>query len=423
MKKYSVIFERVLKKIKLSNLEEKEISKKVHKFVSKINKYKKGNYKIVIGGSFAKHTILRKKRYDVDIFVIFNKTNFPSIELKKILKKCKIKFKILKGSRDYYQIKLDKNIIIELVPTLKIKKPDDAKNITDISFLHIDYILNKIKKNPRLAEEIKLAKSFCYGQSCYGAESYIHGFSGYALEVLISYYGSFLKFIKEASKWSSKKVIDPEKQYKNTKNILEELNESKLFSPLVIVDPVQASRNITAALNREVYEFFIRSCKKFLKKPSENFFFKQDLDIKSWKKQAKKKKLSFAHIKAKAKSSKEDIAGAKLRKLFDFMIYKLQKNGFSIEKNYFDFDEETFDGDFYFLIKKPPKQCIILGPPIKAPESFKKNFKKKWKNTFKSKGRLCAKTQRNICFNSFFKNFLKGREIKEMKIKSVKIIM
>ena len=43
---------------------------------------------------------------------------------------------------------------------------------------------------------IRIAKAFCHANNSYGAESYINGFSGYALELLVYYYGSFLKFIK-----------------------------------------------------------------------------------------------------------------------------------------------------------------------------------------------------------------------------------
>ncbi|MBD3252791.1 hypothetical protein GF386_03610, partial [Candidatus Pacearchaeota archaeon] len=54
--------------------------------------------------------------------------------------------------------------------------------MTDLSYFHVNHILKKIKKNKNLSDEIRLAKKFAYSQNCYGAESYIHGFSGYALE-------------------------------------------------------------------------------------------------------------------------------------------------------------------------------------------------------------------------------------------------
>jgi len=52
----------------------------------------------------------------------------------------------------------------------------------------------------KILDEIRIAKAFCYANNCYGAESYISGFSGYALELLVYHYKSFLKFIKSMVK-------------------------------------------------------------------------------------------------------------------------------------------------------------------------------------------------------------------------------
>src|SRR3989344_5865150 len=97
------------------------------------------------------------------------------------------------GSRDYFVVKENNNFEFEIIPTLKIKKPSEAKNIIDLSYFHVNYVRNKLK-NKKLADEIKLAKAFIHYSDCYGAESYINGFSGYAVELLVIYYGSFTKF-------------------------------------------------------------------------------------------------------------------------------------------------------------------------------------------------------------------------------------
>lgn len=53
-------------------------------------------------------------------------------------------------------------------------------------------------------DEIKIAKAFCHATGCYGAESYIKGFSGYALELLIYHYKSFQSFVKAMTKVNEK---------------------------------------------------------------------------------------------------------------------------------------------------------------------------------------------------------------------------
>src|SRR3990167_5972244 len=79
-----------------------------------------------IGGSLAKGTIIKKERYDLDIFVRFEKNqkgkkqqeeNISEI-LEKILKASRAKFQRIHGSRDYFIIGEDKNkrIFLEIVP-------------------------------------------------------------------------------------------------------------------------------------------------------------------------------------------------------------------------------------------------------------------------------------------------------------------
>ncbi|MEM2784782.1 MAG: nucleotidyltransferase domain-containing protein [Candidatus Pacearchaeota archaeon] len=417
--KISQLLEKVIEKIKLTPEEEQEIKLRVDNFIKKFKKER--NIAIVIGGSFAKKTLIRKQVYDVDIFVVFPKTKKNlSAKLEKILKKNKIKAERLKGSRDYFQVKLAKNLVVELIPILKIKEPKEAENITDASLFHVDYVLKKIKLNEKLADEIKLAKAFCRACDCYGAESYIRGFSGYALEILVCYYGSFLNFVKAASRWKSKEIIDPEKHYKNKEEILEKLNYAKLVSPLVLIDPVQASRNVTSALDEENFKRFIEACKNFLARPSEKFFFKHKVVKEKWQKEAKKRKAKFFVVEAMSVSKKRDIAGAKLKKFFNFLCKLAELNDFKILEKYFDFDDKTLKANFYFIIKEPTKEKIITGPPVYAKKQFIDSFKKKWKSVFIKNKRFYAKAKRKI---TNFKQLLAipKKTLREMKIKSVRI--
>lgn len=418
IKKISELLEKVLEKIKLTYKEEQEIKSCINNFIKKLKKEK---IKIFIGGSFAKGTLIRKKVYDIDLFVVFPKTKKNvSDELENILKKAGIKAERLKGSRDYFQVKLAQNLVAELIPILKIKEPKEAKNVTDASLFHVAYVLKKIKENKKLADEIKLAKAFCQACNCYGAESYIQGFSGYALEVLVCHYKNFLNFVKAASKWKSKEIIDPEKHYKNKNEILEKLNYAKLLSPLIVIDPVQPSRNLTAVLSEENFKKFVETCKNFLAKPSENFFFKQKISKEAWKKEARKRKAKFFILNALPISKKKDIAGAKLKKFFNFLCKLAELNDFKILKKHFEFDDKKLEANFYFIVKEPPKTKIVVGPPVYASTVFINAFKKKWSKIFKKNKRFYAKAKREIVSFVQLLESLK-KQLPEMKIKNVKI--
>ena len=258
----------VLEDIKPSKDYEKDILGNANNIISAINKGIK-NAKAVLGGSGAKGTWL--KTFDVDIFVKFNYNKFSdkSDELSNILEKLlKKKFKIVKlhGSREYFQIRREK-FTFEIVPILDIKKAEQAKNITDVSPLHSNFV----RKHKKLANEIRLAKQFFKAGKVYGAESYIRGFSGYVCEILTVNYGSFLNLIKSASKWKEKTVIDVMKYYEG-QNVFNAINKSKLLSPLVVIDPVQKDRNAAAALDHEKFDIIRRRSKEFLKNPVKEFF-------------------------------------------------------------------------------------------------------------------------------------------------------
>src|SRR6056297_87541 len=218
------------------------MGKKVDDFIKKINKRIKKlglNVEIYVGGSFAKKTLIKKRIYDTDIYFRFSQ-KYPDTSLTKLTKKIlrwKKGLSTVHGSRDYFRVKINSWFQLEIIPVRKIDKIDEAKNITDLSYSHVKYINKKIKSQ-KILNEIKIAKAFCYASKTYGAESYIQGFSGYSLELLIYYYGSFVKFLKELSKKKKEKlIIDIEKKYKNKKRILLDINSSKLESPIILIDP------------------------------------------------------------------------------------------------------------------------------------------------------------------------------------------
>ena len=221
--------------------EQEKIKLKIDEFLKQLeDSVKINNFKveIMLGGSAAKGTFL-KKDFDVDVFVRFNE-EYEDAELSKMLEKMlksitSLKASLVHGSRDYFQL-VRKGVKFEIVPVLKIDKSCDANNVTDCSPIHDDWIKKKITKRPGLSTEVVLAKLFMKSIGTYGAESYIKGFSGHVLDILITYYGSFLKLLSASQKWKVGEIIDIEKHSGK-------LNDSKTYGPLIVVDPIQEERN------------------------------------------------------------------------------------------------------------------------------------------------------------------------------------
>ena len=369
------ILDKELDKIKPSEKEIKELREKADNFCSKIGSHKKG-VEVFIGGSLAKDTILDKGEQDIDIFVRFPK-NMGEARIAEDIKGMVDGHKV-KGSRDYFQIR-EGDVIFEVVPVTKIKKPEEARNVTDLSFFHVDYVREKIDENPVLADEIRLAKHFCYCHKCYGAESYIQGFSGYALELLIIHYGSFLKFIKAMSKNKGEKIVlDPEKYYPHKKDILTDLNEAKLHSPIIFIDPTYKRRNALAALSEETFEKFKKAARDFLNNPSPNFFKRKKINKEDYD----------LVLNVKTNKQEGDIAGSKLKKFFRVLKSELREY-FRVKDEEFQYNEGQ-ESNFYFNLKR--KQRILEGPPKKAKNNASR-FKKEHKNVYEKDGKLYAKEE------------------------------
>ncbi len=427
------LFDSVIEAIKPSEQELMEISRLTSEIKSRLERgLKKCRVKadVFVGGSLAKNTIIRKERYDIDIFVRFSYKEYfaRDSELSNILEKALkgIKHKRIHGSRDYFHVHANTRmpILFEIVPVLKISKPQEARNVTDLSYFHVKYVSGKASE--KIADEIRIAKAFCYAQNCYGAESYIKGFSGYAVELLVIHAKSFMNLAKQAAKWqevikkNEKIVIDLAKHYKNKEEILMEINEAKLISPIVLVDPTYAVRNATASVSAETLTRFIQACRAFAAKPSIKFFEKKGIDIKKLQKTAKRKKAQIARIAAETKKLQAEIAAAKLAKFFDFLVYLMEKNGFKILQKELEFKGQK--GAIYIIYKNPSPSMLVIGPPINVVEHVVK-FKQKYKKVFVKNGKACSKTRRKIKNIDDIINFIrKGEEMKDMEISRLRII-
>lgn len=402
------LLSEALNSIKPGKGYEKEILGKASSIIAQINKGLK-DAKAVLGGSGAKGTWL--KTFDVDIFVKFDyskfkdKSNNLSDILEKFLKK---KFKItrLHGSRDYFQIKQGK-FTFEIVPILDIKKAEQAKNITDVSPLHSNFVL----KHKKLVDDMRLAKQFFKAAGVYGAESYIQGFSGYVCELLTIHYKSFLNCIKAASKWKEKEVIDIKGYYKN-KNVLFEINKSKLTSPLIIIDPTQKDRNAAAALSYEKFDILRKKAKEFLKSPSKEFFRVESKTEKGIKEKFGKNKTLL--LKVSPLSRKTDVAGAKMLKAFHSIGQSLTDAGFSVTNSDMLWCKKN-EALFYYVLKgiKLPEIVELQGPPLKITRHVLL-FKKAHKKTFEKNKKIFAVEKRKFTdARGLVKHILKSKNIKD----------
>jgi tRNA nucleotidyltransferase (CCA-adding enzyme) len=279
--------------------------------------------------------------------------------------------------------------------------------------------VKKKLKDKKIANEVAAAKQFCKAQGIYGAESYINGFSGYGLECLVIYYKSLERMLKALAKVKERIVIDPEKKFKNKEEALVEINEGKLNSPIVLIDPTWKERNALAALSWETFLKFQNIARDFLKKPDASFFERREINGEEIKKEAAAKKMEFVIIKTRTDRQEGDIAGTKLKKFFNFIVKEISTY-FEVVRSEFAYDEKH-GAESYFALKS--KGAVEKkGPPValkEAAEMFRKNNKCVYeKNEF-----LYAKTKINFSASDFLKDFFKKyrKKIGEMGITAIEV--
>lgn len=377
------ILNQVLQEVSLDKSEIDNIKKVSKDFLLSLEK---AGLKAKIGGSLAKGTLIKKdSKQDVDIFVIFDYSeNITNLEKKLNEMKLPGVLKKVHGSRDYFQIET-KELILEVIPVVKNNDPELAENVTDVSLRHVKYISEQTKKNPKIIPEIKLAKAFCKANNFYGAESYIKGFSGYSIEVLIIHFGSFLKFLKGIQK---SKVIDTCKYFKNVREVLTEINSSKLNSPIIVIDPTYKYRNITAGLGLKTFENFIETANEFLKNPSLEFFKNKKIDLEELKRISKKENATLLELNLTTDRQPGDIAGTKMKKIMELFIKKLTKKKQNVVHE--DFEYNGGSSAKGYLIVKEKNEIETRGPP-KSLEIPSKEFKKSRKNVYEKRGYLWTK--------------------------------
>jgi len=275
-------------------------------------------------------------------------------------------------------------------------------------------------KSQKILDEIRLAKVFCYSNNSYGAESYVRGFSGYAIELLVYKYKSFLNFVKAMSKIKEKTVIDIEKHHKDKSRILMDLNEAKLQSPIILVDPTYKQRNVLAALSEETFKNFQGACRNFLKNPKIDFFILKAVDIQKIKLDANKKGLEFILLKITTNKQEGDIAGSKLLKFHKHLTEEIGKF-FEIKGKGFEYQKKKLAVTFFVGKKKP---WILVRGPMTNQENHARKFKYKYKKVFIKNSRLYSKINLESTLKQFLEKWKQknAEKMRDMGITDLKIL-
>jgi tRNA nucleotidyltransferase (CCA-adding enzyme) len=373
------VLRNVLKKIKPDEGEKKEVEEFSKKIISKAEEVGKTfNVKPMLCGSIAKGTWIANKN-ELDLFLLFNPT-LPRSHLEKqgleigkqIVKEFNGKFEIAFAEHPYVSGKIKNNnrtFDVDIVPCYDLKDIIRIKTAVDRTPHHVKYIKDKLK----LPDEVRLLKQFLVSNEIYGADVKTLGFSGYLCELLILAYGKFSNLVKEASKWRAPTVVNVERDYKK-----EELVKKFKF-PLIIIDPVDSNRNVSAAVSVESFYRFIKACKEFTERPSYKFFFQENIpySLNDILKEVKKRGTRWYVIKIKRPQIVEDTLYPQLRRAINAINKIIIEEGFRTLRKDVYCDEDSCYLIFEMEIWLVPKFAKNIGPNVysKHAEDFLKYYK------------------------------------------------
>ncbi len=376
------LLDTVLTEIRLSPKEYAQVLSRAGEFMGYLKKQAALHSikaRPVLGGSAAKGTLTRGD-FDCDIFMVFDENGDISSKLRKILEG--LDAEVLHGSRDYFEVHRH-GLRYEIVPVRRCKKGHKPDNVTDMSVLHTDWMLGKIRETPGLRDEIIIAKAFCKAQGVYGAESYIAGFSGHVLDILVACYGSFLGLLKASLKWKPYFVIDIENHGAG-------LNRSKI-SPLIVIDPIDPERNAAAALGRDKLQKFREQARQFLISPSRKYFRRKTQTPASIQKSAGRRVAII--LEALPGKGKRDVIGARLLKVYVHIRKQLALHGFTVSDSGWQWGKSALMW-YYVTEKRLPERKVHQGPPARSGNAAR--FREKHPGCYEKNGRLFAVIKRTF---------------------------
>jgi tRNA nucleotidyltransferase (CCA-adding enzyme) len=362
----------VLKQLKPSKKEYKEMEDFERKLTRVVGKLV-NDVKPMVCGSVAKDTWISKKN-EIDLFLLFNpKLTKKELEkkgmtlAKKIVNEMKGKYEIAFAEHPYLKSWIDK-YQVDIVPAYSIKNPEKIKSSVDRTPHHVKFVRKNLKK----PDEVRLLKQFCIANKCYGADVKTLGFSGYLCELLIIKYGSFIKLIRDATKWRASHII-------TFKNSSKEEAKKKFRSPLIVVDPVDKNRNVGAAVSVEKFYTFVNACRRFIRNPKKEFFFPPEIKpytLEEVAKEIKKRGTRWYSISFEKPKAVEDVLYPQMKRCEKAIEKMLTQNGFKVLRSNF-YCEKKCVLVFEMKTWQIPKITKNIGPDVysKHAEEFLKHYK------------------------------------------------
>ena len=309
-----------------------------------------------IGGSYAKGTWLAEDN-DIDFFVKID-TNVDKREFEQL--GTRIGFSALRkykpylrySDHPYVEAKIQK-IRINIVPCYQVNR-GQWKSAADRSPFHTIFMTENLDEN--MKGQVRILKRFLKSIGIYGSQLSVGGFSGYVTEILILRYRSFIEAISLMADMNRDKQVialnEPDPQYLPSFN-----------SRIIIIDPIDARRNLGAPISAESLGKFILAARSFIQNPTTGYFKSKEnkFDIKV----LQKVKPNILIVEFKIRKRSPDVIWGQLKRSLTALSKQLSISGFNAFGSTCITDENEYAA-FVFLVEFTtlPSFTLNVGPEV-----------------------------------------------------------
>jgi len=312
----------------------------------------------MVVGSVARGTWIHGDR-DLDIFLLFDPSlsreelEEQGLSLARAIAAAEAeRFREKYAEHPYINASID-GLDVDLVPCYRVESACSIKSAVDRTPFHTVYIRERIQP---FIDDVLLLKQFAKAGGIYGSDQMTEGFAGYLCELLVLSYGGFLPLLEAASRWRPGIIIDPAG------------HRARDFpEPLVVVDPVDPKRNVSASVSLTRMCEFIELARGYIGEPGRAFFFPPPRPVLSVDEAAclLSRRGTFLYaIVLPTPPYIEDIVVPQLRKSLDAIRGLLDRHGFSVNRADCEMHEETSMLLFELLVEELPSVVRHAGPPV-----------------------------------------------------------
>lgn len=312
----------------------------------------------MVVGSVARGTWIHGDR-DLDIFLLFDPSlsreelEQQGLSLARAIAAAEAeRFREKYAEHPYINASID-GLDVDLVPCYRVESACSIKSAVDRTPFHTVYIRERIQP---FIDDVLLLKQFAKAGGIYGSDQMTEGFAGYLCELLVLSYGGFLPLLEAASRWRPGIIIDPAG------------HRARDFpEPLVVVDPVDPKRNVSASVSLTRMCEFIELARGYIGEPGRAFFFPPPRPVLSVDEAAclLSRRGTFLYaIVLPTPPYIEDIVVPQLRKSLDAIRGLLDRHGFSVNRADCEMHEETSMLLFELLVEELPSVVRHAGPPV-----------------------------------------------------------